>query len=728
MRRLAALWLALWLAAPATAQGVPVRAGAHDGFDRLTIDLPRRTGYRIERREGGAALLFEDRALRFDLSAAFDRIGRDRLRALAAPEGQGRLVLDLGCDCALRPFWHGARMLVLDIADPPAAPTAPPAAPVLPFAPAAPSVAALPARLAPVPPRAAPAVAAEPPPPDLAQMRETLIHQLARAASQGLVTLAPGAAPSPADPRAPAPGPARPDARPEAGPPALRAHTAMDRDIAAARPPAEAGETASCPDPALLDVAAWGDPAGLVAGLGRLHRGLYAEFDTIEPGAARDLARLYIHHGFGAEARQMLALLPAPGPEAPWLEDLARIVDHAPASPALAALTGCGAPAVLWALLAGPGIDPGTVFDHRALERSFAALPGPLRADLGPGLVRRLLAAGHADTAERLQRLAERVAPPGDPGTALARAGLAAHRATPGDGPGDAALDAIARTNSDEAAEALARAIEGALARGAPVTPDQARLAGALAQERRATPMGDRLAVAHVAGLAAAGAFEEAAAEATRFADASPGLAAKMARPILLGAAESADDITFLRLVLPGRLLAPATMDPPLAAAIAERLLRAGFVEAAARHAPDDPDDPTLRRLRAEIALARGRPAEAERVLLGLEGPEALRLRARARARQGNHAAARALFAASGATLEADRAALLMRDPAALASASDPLLRDLAPVLAGPGRAGTDTPDRPLARAAALLEQTQAAQAVLARLLAERPAPAAAAR
>ena len=62
-------------------------------------------------------------------------------------------------------------------------------------------------------------------------------------------------------------------------------------------------------------------------------------------------------------------------------------------------------------------------------------------------------------------------------------------------------------------------------------------------------------------------------------------------------------------------------MDPPLAAAIAERLLRAGFVEAAARHAPDDPDDPTLRRLRAEIALARGRPAEAERVLLGLEGP-----------------------------------------------------------------------------------------------------------
>jgi len=76
-----------------------------------------------------------DRALRFDLSGAFDRIGRDRLRALAAPEGQGRLLLDLGCDCALRPFWHGARMLVLDIADPPAAPAAPPAAPVLPFAP-----------------------------------------------------------------------------------------------------------------------------------------------------------------------------------------------------------------------------------------------------------------------------------------------------------------------------------------------------------------------------------------------------------------------------------------------------------------------------------------------------------------------------------------------------------------------------------------------------------------
>lgn len=726
------VWLAL-LPAPALAQDIAVRSGAHERFDRLVIDLPERIGWQLETRARRATVIFERSALGFDLAAVFDRIGRDRLLALSAPPGQGRLVLDLACDCVLRPFWHGATMFVLDIADPPEDTPPPPASKVVLPAPAphaSPAARALEARLAaeaaPAPePRAGPPPAAAP---DLAGMRTLLLYQLGRATAQGLVRAvaaaprAAHAAPEPSTPEPPA------QARPAPAPAiALSARTAMDRESPPSAGPAPDADRIACPAPEALDLSAWDGGAPLPLAMGRLRRSLVGEFDHVDRAAALALARLHVHHGFGAEARQVLALLPDPDAGTRLLGELALLVEEAPLpeDALLRQAIGCGAPTLLWALLAQPRLASGQVFDHQALERSFAALPAGLRRTLGPGLVRRLAAVGHVRTADHLQRMLERAAPAGDPAARVSRAALSGRGAAPAED----ALAAAGRSNTLHAAEALARSLETALARGAPVALPQAQLAGAYALELRETALGARLAAAHVAALGASGAFDEAVAELARLAP-DPGRpeARAMAADLLRTITSDGDDITFLRHALPARLAPPETLSPPLAGAVARRLLAAGLAEAALRYLPRDTDDPDLRLLRAEIALARARPAEAERSLVALEGAEADRLRARARMMRGDHRAAQALFESGGDPAGADRAAWLAGEAAALAQARAPLLRDLAEVMERPAAAGI-SPGAPLLDAPrAVLAEAEAARAILARLLAQGPGPGAAPR
>jgi hypothetical protein len=494
------------------------------------------------------------------------------------------------------------------------------------------------------------------------------------------------------------------------GPVALRARTGMELDEPGAG--ARAGPSGSrCPEPDHVDVPSWGDPAGLPVGMGRVYRTLFGEFDAINPQAVQDLARVYIHYGFGAEARQILDLSGAGDAATQLLGELAELVDQRPLPEGalLHRAVACGEPAVFWALLARPEIDPGLVFDHAALQRSFAALPAGLRETLGPGLVRKLEAVGHVGTARHLQRMIEPVGTD-KPGTAPA---------TKGDTDPLAALGGI---NSIQAAEALARDIEAALLRGEPVTRDQAELAGAYALELRDDALGDRLATAHVAALAASGAFEAAADEFDRLAVfVKQPVVRTMAESVLRELTLSADDITFLRYVLSDHFLSPEAMPDALAAAIARRLLDAGFVDAADHVLLPGKATRDHRLLRAELALSRGRPAQAELELMGLEGAQVDQLRARARSLLSDHATAQALYRASNALEEADRAALHTRDPATLASADDPTLRDLAQIL--DARPVPNSPDSMLDQGRGLLEESGVARDVLTRLLAETSKP-----
>ncbi|MFB9148543.1 hypothetical protein [Roseovarius ramblicola] len=797
-----AAWLALLLAAhapPAAAQTVSVRSGAHDGFDRLVFDMPGRRPWRVVPRADGASVIFDGNGPRFDFGAVFERIDRQRLRAISAPDGGGQVDLVFDCDCRIAPFWHAGDMLVIDIADsPPAADpaaadpaaadpaaadpaAAPPAAdPVVdtppavdPVAtpPAADAVAAPPAATPPAPPappaadgaglrrpstagaalatrldgRSGPPIAALPEVPDTPPvdgfdaMRSVLGQQLGRAVNQGLVT--PATDRQGRDPGPPVPPPAPPGAPPPAGAgiaagrstvPGLRITTSMDRD--ANGPPRADRAAKTCPPTAHLDVPAWGGTRPFALELGHLNGTLFGEFDTVQEANALRLARLYIHFGFGTEARQVLGWLDPGAPEVARAHDLSRLVEGAPlaAGAALAGALGCGEPGVLWAILAGPDLPEGAVFDHRALRRSFVALPVGLRRAFGPALVQRLLDAGHRETADAILRHLRGGDAPSDAETGLARAARAVERGE--DAAAEAALRAVTRSNSEQTGIALAETIERALARAAPVDFDDAQLAGALAFEHRGTPLGGRLAQAYVSALAASGAFAEAMSEFERLRRSLEDVeAARVASVLVVYLVRQADDVTFLRAITGDRIAAPGSLDAPAALGAARRLLALGFPGQAARHVArgqgvwPGAEGAARREVRARIALMQARPAAALRELLSLDGEALDLLRAEALVARGDHGTARRLFAARGADRRADRAALHTHRAAAMAQAEDPSLRALGDILmrdaAAPAAAGV-AGVADLSAHRALLERSTALRGAMARLLATTPAQA----
>jgi hypothetical protein len=116
MIRLGLLILAVfYLALPAMAQSIQVRSGEHADFSRLTLNLPERIGWSVVPSERGAHVLLGSNALTIDPGVIFDRIPRDRLTDAQWNAERRRLELTFGCDCAVRGFWFGKSMLVLDI-------------------------------------------------------------------------------------------------------------------------------------------------------------------------------------------------------------------------------------------------------------------------------------------------------------------------------------------------------------------------------------------------------------------------------------------------------------------------------------------------------------------------------------------------------------------------------------------------------------------------------------
>ncbi|GAW36401.1 hypothetical protein RA2_03471 [Roseovarius sp. A-2] len=749
MIRLLVTLLALILPAITVAQTVPVRSGTHPEFTRLVLDMPRRVAWRVEKRETGASLIFETPdtvpGLDFDLDAVFERIGRERVGAVSS--GPGRLEVDFACACDVSVFWHGASMLVLDVAPMPKtasekAVLRPSSRPVtMPDRSRSAAFGSLTDRLDVMTGTAASQDGGDPPEPramraDLSAMRDALVEQLGRAASQGLLTparrdvagpetdMAGGDARAPVDRVDPALSGLAPPAAVN-----LRAHSSVDMAISgAARPPVAAVQAQNCPESDWVNVAAWGGTDSFYEELGRLNRNLLGEFDRPNDGVALELTRFYLHHGFGAEARLALTLRSHADSQSDLLREMSFIVDQEAAGdmPGLASMLACDAPAMLWAMLAIPDVPKDMTLDHKGLLRAFALLPDGLRQSLGPPLARRLLSAGHRETSQSILRVIDRHEETDDPETALARAELARARKEPE--LERSALRVAVQGNATASAEAVLALVEGALETGEPVPLDRAELAGAYAQEYRGTALGHRMTRAYIGALAHAGAYQEAVSELERLrADIDPARTDQATADMLIDQmARHADDVTFLRHVLSGRLGGPADVHPAIGRTIANRLLATGFADRAAGFvAPKlaGHEAPDSRRLRAEIALAKGRPRAAEVELLGLEGPEADRLRARARSLAGDHGAAARLYALAGQPDAAERAAFFAADPAPLSGAKDPILRDVAELLRQPDATEAADEAPPLARHRRALDAAATARQVLDRLLAETPGP-----
>lgn len=643
------VFLLLWPAF-ATAQNVTVRSGEHDSFSRLVLAIGPSTQWRIETTEDGAALVLPDRSVVFETAEIFDRIPRDRLQAVVQ-EDVNRLSLLYDCECHVDAFLWQPGQLVIDVIDGPNPFDAPtPRRPV--------ARTPLPDLLSRVAPETAIAridtgvferSIALSQNEELRATEEALVEGLARAASQGFLEPAVIARPEAqvepaADPAAAAlPEPVAPRQSPHPG---VFVTTALDRDFAGLESMLAGLTEDKCLSADLFEVGDWSGGRAFHEEVTQAMLVLDGDFGQVPANAAEELAKVYLHFGFGAEARMVLSVDPASSQQRQVLTELSRVIDDEPVQvPLLLTQAGCMSPASLWAFLARPE-RPDEKLRNRILQDYFS-LPQPLRGQIAPRLANGFLSTGDTEAADRILRAAEGHDVAGSHEALSAQATLAEETGAP-----EVALAMLEQQADDNARttpQSVIRLINLALEQGQMPSDEELILAAALRQEFRNDPVARDLAVAEALGYVAHGDHSMALDLLAGRTDAS---AADALNRTYASLSEDVDDLLFLEISFAPL---PESLNGETRNKLAARVLDAGFPQRAKEIlAPSAIREAAAERryLLAEAALRLGQTTEVIDLLQGLNEARARSLRADAYTASGDHDAA--LSAASPIDSPAD--------------------------------------------------------------------------
>ena len=613
------LILAFLAAFPADAQTVTVRSGDHATFARLVLTIPPGTDWSLGRQGEGYAVAL-DPDLTFDLSQAFDRIPRNRLVSIS-DLGAGRIALALGCDCHAQGFLFRPDLLVVDIVDGPAPPgsafeaaldgtrptTATEAAPFrLPLltglATESPDPLAVPLPGLPADPEDALQTALR-----VREAEQALVEGLARAASQGLIELAPSPGPM-AGPDTAAPEPRdlpQPDPQPAAAPdpagdaalpsgdvplslsdfstllptvPGLATQSVFDRDNPTRAREPVSPDGSACLSDDLLAVADWSGPESFQIEIGKRMTALTSELDTFPTGAVESLARAYIHYGFGQEALRTLAVDGSRSVERDLLGDLARLVDGDPAaSTLLDDQGGCTTAVALWVALDRGTLSGTSDAERTAIEMAHRALPDPIRGHIGARLAQMFVDFGDTQAADHILN-GTRDTPTADtPEADLARAAIV-HETEGQDSAIAQLTDATGpETRPDPAA--IVALIDQSLDQGLAIAPETVSLAETLRFEQRGTPLESELARVVISAEIAAGNLDSALSRLGERPDpVDPSVLGALRTDLVLGLVADLSDSAFLAIAFEGL---PPDLSPRAENAVAERLIRIGFPDAA---------------------------------------------------------------------------------------------------------------------------------------------------
>ncbi|MGY6632709.1 MAG: hypothetical protein ACXIU8_03095 [Alkalilacustris sp.] len=647
----------------ASAQALQMRSGEHRGFTRLTIPIAPGNSWVLGRTADGYGVRLEAGSAAIDTSGVFARIARSRLADLRPAQDGVDLVL--GCDCHAIAFQE-AGLLVIDLRDGP-----PPAGARFETRLAGARELAPVGRVAfdwtrqVVRPSPEPADITVPGPdvPALAltsaisdgHARDLLARQFSRAVAQGLIRPETDwqrdMGPRTSAAETPAPS-ALDNLR-------IGAMTAIDRARGAEGSTVDR-EGAVCPSDALFDLAGWGGEGPLAAQIGAARRALLGEFDLPVPARVEALARLYLHAGFGAEARSLLDTLPLETPQAVTLHAIAGLIDEATPFGAqaaeLGAHVGCDGAVALWAVLASPSLAQAGIVDRAAVRRAFADLPAHLRAHLGPALAQRFLDVSDLETAMALRNA---IQPTAEPSAAVSvlDAGIELAKGRP-DVASDIASAAAAGAGVGSA-EAVIRMAEARIEGRLPLPADVVEDLITLAHEHRGTPMGTRLARLEAIALAEAGLYDAAFAVRDRLRAAQPsdGEAEAVSRQIVGRMVHGAPQQALLARLFTEDAWRDAGLGADDRRRLAERLLDAGFPQEALIALPELPADPAEALLAARAQMDLAAPAQALRVLAGHDGAGSDAMRGAALLAMGEPRAALAVFEAAGLDDEARGAA-----------------------------------------------------------------------
>jgi len=697
------LYLSLFLVALSTAavaQSLRVRSGEHDGFTRLVVQMPAGTAWNLRQQRNGAELdvALEDAV--FDTRSVFDRLSERRLIAITQAKPGEPLTLAFGCDCVATAFLHRATMIVIDIA--PGQFVPPPTVDLtqvnVPEPPEEKSDPAIPLAL-----------------PLLEFSRRDLETQLMSRILQGADRDVVDLHLSDVGPRQTnVIGPVRVQ---ESLTDNLQVSSVLDE----LRGLGGLTETLLNPQPpcisdAQLDFASWSDGQPLDQQVARLRTDLFGEFDRVQPERAVALAKTYAFHGFGAEAVQVIDLLSEHSPSADQIAAIAHVVDgrSIPAPNPFAGQQRCAGDAALWAVLTEQTLQ--TDAELNAIEQSFAALPPHLRRLFGPDLAEILVEADRLEASRRVLRSTERVDEFGNTATVMAQASIA-------DAEGDEAraetLLADASTAPDAAevsALALARLVEKRWSDRGAMSQQDLDLAAAYSVELRKSDLGPMMKRAHALALGLNQDFEAALALIRSAPDDKDWR--RTHDQILRLMAERADDIVFLAHVLNLPAKARDDLSIETAISVSDRLVDLGFAQQAFTLANRSSD--TIRRadrarLRARAVMLNGRPREALLQVSDDQSDAGREIRAQALIQAKDFEAAAAALQELGEPEVAARYLWL----AGLTNGRDASGRfgDIARLEQSLTQSMEREPERPLADAAVLLEQSAQSRAQITDML-----------
>lgn len=691
MRLLLGIWFIVW-ASMVSSEVIDIRSGEHEGFTRLVFNLETpNSAWEISGSGRSYVLKLDVQSPKYSAESVFERIPRTRLATLGTRDGDPSVTIGLMCECGVEAFAFGDRSIVIDIRTAEEAP-----------------VKATEFKKDPAPELVQPPKTTEQPVTVLrlsgrqrdaarqkwtgvddfldetARIRDNrnqLVHAVARAASQGLVepNIDRSTAPVVSNP---VPAVRAADALTQTPPPDpenIRTGTSYDTAFQAVEQALSGGQ--NCVPDAFLDVGNWSE--------GRPDKNtqeslasLFGEDGKVDEEAAFVQAQLLLHKTFGAEARQILDLLP-PSEEKKVLAGIADIMDSekGAASRVFADQDDCSEKAIFWAFLAET-ISPDEAREQ-AILRAFSALPKHLRLHLGPRIAERFLTLGNGATADTVSAMIDRVAEESDTEALYLKARIEAQERGQ-EKRAETALSEMVQQGERIAPEALIDLVELYDEQGITPSMDVVFLLEAFVLEHRRSELGPDLRRTYALSSALSGDFKRAFDVAQEVSDLDGEPAAIAVRSQLLERLlESSDDAGIVRFAIGYKLGVGLPLTREASLDLAERLHQMGFYDQSQALLEAVPFHMTERErvLLARQALSEARPRQAIAELLGIESEDAQKLRADALAMAGEHVGAAMAYNDISMKDAATREAWLAEDWGLIGQFGTPHQQDLEGVL-----------------------------------------------
>lgn len=640
--RFIVVFLALFPSLALAQQGTfvsKVTSGEHDTFTRLVVELPASASWEISTRNEEVVFTIIGRDVTYDTVGVFDKIPKDRIRAVQATGTLGELQILLSCECEVESFDFGTNYAVVDIK------TAPPEAlynatgssdlPVayrywLEHAPSplmsltfsegdsAESTLSDETGRAGAPHQAnANETNQQENLSDKKSIEKLLMAEISQAEDLGLVETA-----STETASAPINSSLIPNI--------LIKSSALEAAEGQINLGAGDVEDAKCLKPEDTQIWHWSDALSLSEALGDLRGQMYAEFDRPDVDAVKKLARTYIYFGLGAEARQTIGLLADEVVEIELINAFASIFEENRSKGAgiFATQMDCEGAGPLWASIAS-GRVPGNA-DPEQIEREFRQLPMHLKGLLGARLSQVFAESGSEQRASSVLRNLSRAELGSTEEVSLAKATIAR---TDGDF-GSEVLhleDAVAESKT-QSVEAVLQLVEIHHSRLLSLDAAMPELISSYVTEFGGSHFGPALRHAEVIAYALNSQFDRSFSLLDKLVRENGEVRhAELQSEVWSLFGKKSSDVELLRFVLKRTGSGPLGLENEPAFTVAQRLHAIGFSDLAyalLKNAKDaDNGDRKTKILKAETAIATNLPHRALVELSDVVGEDADRLR-----------------------------------------------------------------------------------------------------